>query len=232
VEALARRDLPLFRCRWLHRRPTHPCHGALTHASRIIAAHADDHVSHFIFSQSIVPGLSCLSLREQKKKMARFTSFRFLVIFALALSSSLLRPVIAQDGETVAEKVEGVVEDVTETVMGGAEDAADAVADAIPEDMDDVVADVTETFEDIVESVTSSGESPIEKVKSAVASLKDTIVSKSKDVVNKIKGIDKATAKKVAAGAIGVWGVSVAVGFLTKGDAAPETAPAKKGKFR
>jgi ElaB/YqjD/DUF883 family membrane-anchored ribosome-binding protein len=228
VEALARRDLPLFRCRWLHRRPTHPCHGALTHASRIIAAHADDHVSHFIFSQSIVPGLSCLSLREQKKKMARFTSFRFLVIFALALSSSLLRPVIAQDGETVAEKVEGVVEDVTETVMGGAEDAADAVANA----MDDVVADATETVEDVVESVTSSGESPIEKVKSAVSSLKDTIVSKSKDVVDKIKGIDKATAKKVAAGAIGVWGVSVAVGFLTKGNAAPETAPAKKGKFR
>jgi ElaB/YqjD/DUF883 family membrane-anchored ribosome-binding protein len=179
--------------------------------------------------------LNCLaspSLLEQKKKMARFTSFRLLVIFALALSSSLLRPVCAQDGETVAEKVEAVVEDVTDTVMGGAEDAAGDGAETIADRIEDAVEDVMETMEDVAESVKASGESAIEKVKSAVASAKDCIVSKSKAVVDKVKGIDKATAKKLAAGAIGVWGVSVAVGFLTKGNSAPEVPAKKAGKFR
>eukprot|EP00977_Amphora_coffeiformis_P003335 scaffold620_cov169-Amphora_coffeaeformis.AAC.5 len=61
---------------------------------------------------------------------------------------------------------------------------------------------VKDTVKDVQDSVTEKG---------------NAIKDKIKALIEKIKSLDKPTLKKVAAGAIGVWGASVAVGWLTKG---------------
>jgi hypothetical protein len=66
----------------------------------------------------------------------------------------------------------------------------------------------------------------LDGLKSKLSSVVDAIVSKSKSIIERCKSMSKADIKKVAAAAVGIWGVAVGVGYLTKGSPPP---PAKSG---
>jgi len=164
--------------------------------------------------------------------MARFSIIRLILISILIFNISVLRPALAdsEEGNTVqeemeaaAEKVEEVVGEAKETASEMAGDAAEAIGDAIPEEViekhEEVSDTVKDTMKDAQESFSEKG---------------SMIKEKFKTLIEKIKSLDKPTLKKVAAGAIGVWGASVAVGWLTKGGSSPVSgndaaaAPQKK----
>jgi hypothetical protein len=54
------------------------------------------------------------------------------------------------------------------------------------------------------------------KAKSALGPLVDKVVSRSKSAIDRVKNMSKSDAKKVAAAALGIWGVSVGVGWLAQ----------------
>lgn len=131
-----------------------------------------------------------------------------------------------EDGATEQMKVDEAFEKAQEQVAQEAAAAAETVAaavDEVVEAVEDVVDAVPETIvEDVVESISRGGAaddksktSPLSSIKTKLSGLVDSVVTKSKDVVATVKKQDM---KKVAVGAIGVWGVAVGVGYLTKQD--------------
>ena len=163
--------------------------------------------------------------------MARFSVLRLLLISALVFNISFFRPALAEEESTIAEeakaaaeKAEEIVEDVKEAVSDMAEEAAEAVADAIPEEVIEEAEEVAETVKETVKDVKES----------VFGKSSGVVKEKIQELVDKVKSLDKVALKKIAAGAIGVWGVSVAVGWLTKGssssgnDFAATSAPQKK----
>jgi hypothetical protein len=61
-----------------------------------------------------------------------------------------------------------------------------------------------------------SAPSLVSKAKGAVGPIVDKLVSKGTSAIDRIKGMSKSDAKKVAAAALGIWGVSVGVGWLAQ----------------
>jgi hypothetical protein len=54
------------------------------------------------------------------------------------------------------------------------------------------------------------------KAKNALGPLVDKVVSRSRSAIDRVKNMSKSDAKKVAAAALGIWGVSVGVGWLAQ----------------
>jgi hypothetical protein len=87
---------------------------------------------------------------------------------------------------------------------------------------DEIIQEVVESTKPKAESTpTTRSFSPkplLEKVKSGACSVVDKVKSKGKAVVDRAKTLSKdVDAKKVAAAAVGIWGVAVGVGYLTAG---------------
>lgn len=61
-----------------------------------------------------------------------------------------------------------------------------------------------------------SAPSLVSKAKGTVGPLVDKLVSQGRTAIDRIKGMSKSDAKKVAAAALGIWGVSVGVGWLAQ----------------
>jgi ElaB/YqjD/DUF883 family membrane-anchored ribosome-binding protein len=106
----------------------------------------------------------------------------------------------------------------------------EAYEEYVPEDTE--VLEEPEVFEEIVNEVHSvidaveeKSESVLEKVKSKLSSVVDTVISKAKSLIERCKNMSKADIKKVAAAAVGIWGVAVGVGYLTKGAPPPPAKP-------
>jgi cytochrome c2 len=85
----------------------------------------------------------------------------------------------------------------------------------------DVVADESKPVAEEVKGVPVPGESKsspsfASKAKNAVGPLVDEVVNRGKSAIDRIKNMSKSDAKKVAAAALGIWGVSVGVGWLAQ----------------
>ena len=153
--------------------------------------------------------------------------------------SAFLRPAMAQEGErvvdhqaaaaaaaetvkeTVSETVQEVVEEVKETVKETVREVEEAV-EAVAEETPKVPAEPEKVAETVKErAIDTPSETPIAVMKEKISAL-----------VDKVKSLDKSAWKKVAAGAVGVWGVSLAVGWLTKGTPAGVEVAASDKKRR
>jgi DNA anti-recombination protein RmuC len=118
--------------------------------------------------------------------------------------------------------------------------------EVVQERVEEIQEQAQEYVEEMVEQAKEEMEYAEEHVEKVVASTKevsgglvDKVVSEAKSLVNRIKSMNKADAKKVAAAALGVWGVSVGVGWLAQtvkagaadGGGASVGGPAKKASF-
>lgn len=114
--------------------------------------------------------------------------------------------------ETAATAAKGKVEEVAavfEPEEGKKEDAPEPKA--VPES--------TPAKKDSPSKTTKPSPQLFKTVKSQVTSAVDKVVEKSKAALDRAKNMNKADVKKVAAAAVGVWGVAVGVGYLTTGNA-------------
>lgn len=68
----------------------------------------------------------------------------------------------------------------------------------------------------VPEEASSDSSTLSSKAKDAVGSMVEKIVSRSKSAIDRVKSMSKSDAKKVAAAALGIWGVSVGVGWLAQ----------------
>jgi flagellar biosynthesis component FlhA len=68
----------------------------------------------------------------------------------------------------------------------------------------------------VQEQAHESAVSAKKSIKDCVTGIVDKVTSEAKSVVERVKSMNKADAKKVAAAALGVWGVSVGVGWLAQ----------------
>lgn len=154
--------------------------------------------------------------------MARFSLVRFFLLLALVFDASLLRYTMAEDASPVASQE-------TEATEEAAYEAGTESEEPV-ETEDPVEAVVEDPVEEVSQpETTESSNSPMETIKEKASSALSGLKEKVDSLVEKVKSVDKATLKKVAVGAVGVWGVSVAVGWLAnKGSTAGATATPEK----
>jgi Na+/phosphate symporter len=112
--------------------------------------------------------------------------------------------------ETVPEIIEAVDEQVDKEVQKEETNFAE----------DDV-----ETTENMASTAVKATKDLFDNMKSKVTDAVDLIVSESKNVIERCKNMNKDDVKKVAAAAVGIWGVAVGVGYLTKGTSPPPPPP-------
>lgn len=169
--------------------------------------------------------------------MARFSLLRSLFITFLAFNSSLLRPAFAEESDAISDDSKtGMVENTAETVVDKVEETVEAASDVIPEDpVEEGVqpsGEVEETDQDEigeVGAVETVGDTVAPEETPRTSLMKEKVVDSAKKLFEKVKSLEKSDLKKLAAGAIGVWGVSLAVGWLTKSSAGGSTTiPEKK----
>lgn len=138
---------------------------------------------------------------------------------ALAEDDPNLSP--AQDEEELFEEIAETVE-ATEVVE---EEKSDETI--VPESVQQVMDTVQETVDTATETVTKSSNNVVTRVKSGIHGFVNAIVTKSKSLVNKTRNLSKSDLKKVAAAGLGIWGITVGVGYLTQQQ---QTAPTLSNK--
>ena len=84
-----------------------------------------------------------------------------------------------------------------------------------------------ETVSNAAEDAKEDAENAMVKIKSKATDLIKTVSSETKGLVDKAKNISPSDAKKIAAGVLGVWGVSVGAGWLAQNINKQEEEPAK-----
>ena len=157
-----------------------------------------------------------------------------LLVVLLALVSV---NVLAEEGEKNDDKG-GLVEDIQEAaeavvdyIEHVVEDAAEAAhVQEVQHKVQEVVEDIVEASEGMKTSTVNAAKSLLGNMKTKVTSAVDRIVAESQNVVERCKKMNKADVKKVAAAAVGIWGVAVGVGYLTKGTS-PPPPPSNTGKM-
>jgi hypothetical protein len=177
----------------------------------------------------LVAGLS-----SHKTNMYTIQRWITLLVLLLALVSV---NVLAEEGEKIYEDG-GVVEDIqeaAEAVVENVEHVYENIAEAVHVEevqhvVEDVVEEVAAVSESMKESTVKAAKSLVDSIKTKVSSAVDRIVAESKSVMERCKKMNKADVKKVAAAAVGIWGVAVGVGYLTKGTA-PPPPPSSTGKM-
>ena len=157
-----------------------------------------------------------------------------LLVLLLALVSV---NVLAEEGEHINDEG-GVVEDIQEAAEA-AVDYIEHVAEVVAEKahvqdvqhaVEEVVENIVEASEGLKASTAKATKSLVDNIKTKVSSAVDRIVTESKNVIERCKKMNKADVKKVAAAAVGIWGVAVGVGYLTKGTT-PLPPPSSTGKM-
>ena len=133
----------------------------------------------------------------------------FLLLVTLALCSLSNVPLACAD-------------DAMDEASGG--DAAEAVVDATGDveveepsaEGDDAAAEPKATEEEAAapEPVEEEVAETVEKAQSILSGAVDSAKSKATALVDKVKSITPQQTKKVAAGAIGIWGVAAAAGWV------------------
>ena len=162
--------------------------------------------------------------------MNRFLLLRFFLVLALGFNNSL---VLAEEESAGGSVIDEAKETVAEAVEHATE-AAENVADAVQEEAAKVAEEAAKVAENVAEKVADAIPDEVTKevpAETSGSSVVEGLKDKIKSLVDKVKSLDKPTMKKIAAGAIGVWGVSLAVGWLTKGSGSPApdvAAPQKK----
>lgn len=81
----------------------------------------------------------------------------------------------------------------------------------------------------VFETKETSTDNDVVRIKSKISTFVEKIVSESSGIVDKCKSMDPATAKKVAAGLFGAWGVAAGAGWLA-GSAGKESVIATAAK--
>ena len=126
--------------------------------------------------------------------------------------------------EQAAEAVHEAVEDVV------VEEEAHSIVEEVVEDVQEVYEDVQETVAAVVEKSSNKASELVSATKDKIGCVVDKVVTKSKALVDRVKGMSKQDAKKVAAAVVGVWGVSVGVGWLAQAVKSEPSVTNKKGK--
>jgi transcription termination factor NusB len=127
-----------------------------------------------------------------------------------------------EDGEAMAETVEAVFDDETageavqrtvEEVQGKAEQVYEAVKETITAPM------TQEERRQEGRSLKDIAKNGIDKANQSIRRLADCVTTKAKDIQTSIKtsisNMERKDVKKVAAAAVGAWGIAVGVGYLT-----------------
>jgi hypothetical protein len=112
-------------------------------------------------------------------------------------------PVPEPEEESTPEVVEEVVEEVIENVI---EEVVEVEASPIVEEVVEPVMSDPVVAEDV--------DKEMKTIQHRTNEIMDTMKTKSKMILNRIKSMDQKDLKKVAGAALGVWGVSLAVGWL------------------
>ena len=149
-----------------------------------------------------------------------------LLVVLLALVS------VNAEGEKIIEEG-GVVHDIqeaAEAVSDYTEHVADDIAERahvqeIQHVIEDIVEDVVVASEAVKASTTKAAKSLLDNIKTNISNAVGHVVTESKNLMERCKKLNKADIKKVAAAAVGIWGVAVGVGYLTKGTASPPPQP-------
>lgn len=168
-------------------------------------------------------------------------SLRWVFLTLVLLQMACVPSVVVGEGEpTMGEEVQERMEEAMDTAGGYVEEAYESVQESVEETMEPVVEKIDEVVEETkakVEEVVPKKETKaseaLEKIKTKVAAAIGIVVDKSKEVADRAKSMSKQDAKKVAAAALGVWGVSVGVGWLAQTvakDAPPAPTAGKKGR--
>ena len=122
---------------------------------------------------------------------------------------------IQEAAEAVSDYIEHVAEDIAER----------AHVEEIKHVIEDIVEDVVVASEGVKASTAKAAKSLLDNIKTNVSNAVGHVVTESKNVMERCKKLNKADIKKVAAAAVGIWGVAVGVGYLTKGTASPPPQP-------
>jgi hypothetical protein len=128
-------------------------------------------------------------------------------------------------GEAVAETAEAVfdAEDAAESVQQRTlEDVAEQVQDSAQQVYESVVPETVATAPMTQEERASNGRSlknivadGLSSARQAIARVTDCVGNKAMDIKTSIANMERKDAKKVAAAAVGAWGLAVGVGYLT-----------------
>jgi hypothetical protein len=160
------------------------------------------------------------------------TTQRWIKLLVLLLTLLSVN-VLAEEGEKINDEG-GVVEDIQEAVEAVVDYVGDVAEDtakilhveeaqhAVQEAVEDVIA----ASDSIKDSTVKAAKSLVDNIKTKVSSAVDRVLTESKNVIERCKKMNKADVKKVAAAAVGIWGVAVGVGYLTKGTTPPPPPPA------
>jgi hypothetical protein len=153
-------------------------------------------------------------------------SFRRLFLLLLVL---LVLTVHAQDYDE-ADAVDGVDFDAEEVVEAVIEEAVpEPEPEAVPEPEPERVAPTPVAAEKKKLSLPKIPKIKVPDFSKKITGVVGSVKDQSKKALDKVKSISKKDAKKVAAAVVGVWGVSVGVGWLAQNAGKPAVA-IKKGK--
>ena len=153
---------------------------------------------------------------------------KLLVLLLILVSVNVL----AEEGERINDEG-GILEDIQEA----AEDAFEVIEHVVEEvaevahvkEVQQMVEDVVEASGNMQETAVKAAKSFFDNIKTKATCAVDRVVTESKNVVQRCKNMSKADVKKVAAAAVGIWGVAVGVGYITKGSV-PPPPPSNTGK--
>jgi transcription termination factor NusB len=127
---------------------------------------------------------------------------------------------VQEGGEAMAETVEAVfdqtgeaVQRTVENVQGSAEQVYETVKETITAPM------TQEERRQEGRSLKDMAKNGIDKANQSIRRLADCVTTKAKDIKTSIKtslsNMERKDVKKVAAAAVGAWGIAVGVGYLT-----------------
>ena len=163
-------------------------------------------------------------MRRALKQKQRSNILVLLVVFIISIlnTASIQNVVRADDDVDTARhyhEEESIVNEVVHEVVKDL--PPDVVDDIIEEVIEDEVesAPVTQVIEDIAEEVLDpvlikKAMAEKETVTSKTSEMMNSMKTKTNDIIKRIQSMNQNDIKKVAAAGLGVWGVSLAVGWL------------------
>lgn len=137
-------------------------------------------------------------------------ALRFIVLALLLVAATVAQEETAQHEPPVADVIQETIIDATQEPEPVQEQAPPT-----PEQVEETAEAAQEAVEETVQEVVDTVAETTENTKSKLSGFVDGIVGKSKSLVDKVKSVSKKDAKKIAAAVVGIWGVSVGVGYLT-----------------
>jgi sorbitol-specific phosphotransferase system component IIBC len=165
-----------------------------------------------------------------------------LVLATLDSSTLSTLGVYGQEEEEAAAaeqvKAEVIVEDVVVDVAAAVEAEAQVLVEEAAAAVKTAKGEEKVASQRLEKEIDSKNEEAVESalssLKEKVSAVMNTVKNKSNLVVDKIKNVSPSDAKKIAAGVLGVWGVSVGAGWvaqnINKNNVAPPVFEEKVGR--